>query len=44
MIKGPQLYVYLIPPESKKRPPGAPPVGPRMYRDLDVKTIYPEEP
>lgn len=42
LIKGPQLYVYLIPPDSKKRPAGAPPNGPRGYRDLDVKTIYPD--
>ena len=44
MIKGPQLYVYLIPPESKKLPAGSPPIGPRIYRDLDVKTIYPDLP
>lgn len=42
LIKGPQLYVYLIPPKSKKRPVGAPPNGPREYQDLDVKTIYPD--
>lgn len=44
VIKGPQLYVYLVPPESKKLPAGAAPNGPRMYRDLDVKTIYPDPP
>ena len=42
VIKGPQLFVYLVPPESKKLPAGAPSNGPRMYRDLDVKTIYPD--
>lgn len=41
MIKGPQLYVYLIPPRSKKRPAETPANGPRAYQDLDVKTIYP---
>jgi hypothetical protein len=44
MIKGLQLYVYLIPPESKKRPAGTAPNGPRKYRDLDVRTIYPGHP
>jgi len=42
MIRGAQLYVYLIPPESKRRLPGAPSVGPRMYSDLDTKKIYPD--
>jgi hypothetical protein len=42
MIKGPQLYVYLVPPDSKKLPKGAPSNGPRIYRGLDVKTIYPD--
>jgi hypothetical protein len=42
VIKGPQLYVYLVPPEEKKLPAGAPPNGPKIYRDLDVKTIYPD--
>jgi hypothetical protein len=42
MIKGPQLYVYLVPPESQKRPSESPPNGPRIYRDLDVRTIYPD--
>jgi hypothetical protein len=44
VIKGPQLFVYLVPPESKKLSAGAPPNGPKMYRDLDVKTIYPDSP
>jgi hypothetical protein len=42
LIKGPQLYVYLIPPKSRKRPAGAPVNGPPGYQDLDVKTIYPD--
>ena len=42
MIQADRLYVYLIPPESKKRPAESPPNGPRMYRDLDVVTIYQE--
>jgi hypothetical protein len=41
IVRGRELYVYLIPPESHKRPAGAPPNGPRMYEDLDVLTIYP---
>jgi hypothetical protein len=41
IVRGPQLYIYLIPPESRKRPAGVAPNGPRMYSDLDVKTIYP---
>ena len=44
IIRGPQLYVYLIPPDSRKRPAGVAPNGPRMYSDLDVKTIYPDNP
>ena len=44
VIKGPQLYVYLIPPSSKKRPVGNPPSGPTTYQDLDVRTIYPDQP
>jgi hypothetical protein len=42
MVRGAQLYVYLIPPESKKRPAGKPAEGPRLYGDLDVVTIYPD--
>ena len=41
MIKGARLFVYLVPPESKKLPAGARSNGPSIYRDLDVKTIYP---
>lgn len=41
VIKGPQLYVYLISPE--RRPPGTPPNGPSIYNYLDVKTIYPDQ-
>jgi hypothetical protein len=44
IIRGSQLYVYLIPPKEKKRPPGTPPNGPRMYDDLNVITIYPDQP
>ena len=44
LIKGQQLYVYLIPPKSKRRPTGAEPNGPRKYQDLDVRTIYPDRP
>lgn len=43
LIRGPQLYVFLVPPDSKKRPPGVAPNGPRMYSHLDVKTIYPDQ-
>ena len=42
MIKGPQLYVYLISP--KPRPPDMPARGPRMYRDLESTLIYPDKP
>jgi hypothetical protein len=42
MIKGSQLYVYLVPPESKKRSSGTSFEVPRKYRDLDVKTVYPD--
>ena len=44
IIRGPQLYVYLIPPEGRKRAKGKPPNGPRMYEDLDTVTIYPDQP
>ena len=40
VIKGPQLYVYLVTP--KKSPPGAPSNGLRMYGSREVKTIYPD--
>ncbi len=41
MIKGAQLYVYLISPED--RPSGMPAVGPRMYSSRKVTTIYPDQ-
>jgi len=44
VIKGAQLYVYLISPETEKRPPSWP-AGPlRMYRDLKQHQIYPDQP
>ena len=39
MVRGPQLYVYLVSPE--KRPPETPPLGPRMYQHEKVTQIYP---
>ena len=41
-IKGAQLYVYLIPPESQKRAVEKPAIGPRLYRDLAVRIVYPD--
>ena len=43
MVKGSQLIVYLIPPDTKKRPPNKEPTGPRAYSHLDVVTIYPDQ-
>jgi len=43
MIKGPQLYVYLIS-LREQRPPDMPPNGPRVYRSLKTITIYPDQP
>ena len=43
MIKGPQLYVYLISPEGKKRPQSEPQNGPDIYSDLKNVTIYPDQ-
>ena len=40
MIKGPQLYVYLISPEP--RPANAPPIGPRVYSYLKSTRLYPD--
>jgi hypothetical protein len=40
VVKGPQLYVYLISPE--RRPAHEAPIGPRMYHQLKVQTIYPD--
>jgi hypothetical protein len=42
VIKGPQLYVYLISPRPK--PANIPSSGPRMYRDLETTLIYPDKP
>ena len=43
MVKGPQLYIYLISPETEKRP-AASPLGPlRMYGDLKQIQIYPDQ-
>ena len=42
VIKGSQLYVYLVLPQ--RRPPGIPPNGPRQYHDHYVLTIYPHQP
>jgi hypothetical protein len=39
IIKGPQLYVYLVTPE--RAPVGSPSDGPRMYRHMKTLTIYP---
>jgi hypothetical protein len=41
MIRGSQLYVYLISRESK--PPDMPAIGPRMYRDRKVIQVYPDK-
>jgi hypothetical protein len=42
IIRGPQLYVYLVTPE--KRLPDAAPNGPRMYSYRRTLTIYPDQP
>ena len=42
IVKGAQLYVYLISP--RRRPPDAPADGPRMYRNLESRLIYPDPP
>ena len=42
IIKGPQLYVYLISPGPKR--PNSTVGGPRMYRDLETTLIYPDKP
>jgi len=41
ILKGPQLYVYLISPEP--RPANAPPIGPHIYSYLRTLKIYPDE-
>ncbi len=40
VVRGPQLYVYLITP--KHLPPGAPSNGLRMYGSRIIKTLYPD--
>lgn len=40
LVAGPQLYIYLI--SDKPRPPSVAPVGPKVYRDRKVITIYPD--
>ncbi len=42
MIKGPQLYVYLVSPE--RRPSNVPSNGPSMYGYRKVTTLYPDQP
>lgn len=42
IVRGPQLYVYLVTPE--KRHPDTSPIGPGMYSNLRVITIYPDAP
>ncbi len=39
VIRGPQLYVYLVTPD--RSPVGSPPHGLRMYKSRVVKTLYP---
>ncbi|HJV80754.1 hypothetical protein [Noviherbaspirillum sp.] len=41
MIRGPQLYIYLVSPDP--RPPGTPAIGPSMYRSKKVTQLYPDE-
>jgi hypothetical protein len=40
VVKGPQLYVYLI--SEQPRPPHIPADGPRAYNHLVSRTIYPD--
>jgi hypothetical protein len=42
IIRGSQLYVYLISPEPAAQNTQA--IGPRMYRDLKSTLIYPDKP
>ena len=42
LIKGQQLYVYLISPE--RRPADVAPNGPPQYRNRQVVTLYPDKP
>jgi hypothetical protein len=41
MIKGPQLYVYVI--SQEPRPANSPPIGPRVFSYLKTTKIYPDE-
>jgi hypothetical protein len=43
MVRGPQLYVYLID-LRQERAPDVPRAGPRIYQDYKVSTIYPDQP
>jgi hypothetical protein len=42
MIRGAQLYVYLIAPEKVEHSADSATNGPRMYRDRRIITIYPD--
>ncbi len=43
MIRGPQLFVYLI--ESlERRSPTSPPIGPSTYSPYKVTQLYPDQP
>jgi hypothetical protein len=41
IIKGPQLYIYLVTPERRAK--DMPPNGPRPYQYLRTLTIYPDQ-
>ena len=41
IVKGPQLYVYLITPQ--RRDPDTPPNGPAVYASRKTITIYPDQ-
>lgn len=41
MVRGSQLYVYLVSPE--KRPPDMPSIGPSLYQSRKVFQIYPDQ-
>ncbi len=43
MVKGPQLYVYLIA-LKERRPPAMPRTGPALYDHLKTIRIYPDQP
>ncbi len=42
LIRGPQLYVYLI--THDRRPPDIVPNGPQRYQHLKTITLYPDQP